>query len=137
MGRPDHRGATAASRLVSEQGWANELFYEEGDVVLCRPHSAADVIATSAVAAAQAEYVGGHAHKCDSLPTQLVRLCLVCERVSRDSRHFCGRALTSSDASSRVVTPASHYSIGASLEVIQTAALMTRRARHVPATAPQ
>ena len=89
----DLNGDTPAQRLQLEQGWAQELLYEEGDLLVCRPQGSPEVAATAAavVRCASGDEGGsdgeaaisllGAALSTTSIEVQHFRLCRVCERV--------------------------------------------------------
>ena len=86
LGARDREGHSAVERLVVEQGWASELLYEEGDVLICRPAIAADIAAETIGREAMSENVNAHSvESCvgASLDPRHFRLCLVSERVRR------------------------------------------------------
>ena len=87
LGARDREGHSAVERLVVEQGWASELLYEEGDVLICRPAIAAADIAAEAIGH-ESMSAGVNAHSVEScvgasLDPRHFRLCLVSERVRR------------------------------------------------------
>ena len=82
----DRDGLSAVQRLVEEQGWASEMLYEEGDILVLRPTGPADIAANEIGREAAATGVNVHStNSClgASIDPRHFRLCLVCERVRR------------------------------------------------------